>query len=116
MEIYFRYKEGDKFVKWNRHISELPNDIEYLNLNGNILNNLPTIINKFTNLKTLDLSNNNLAQLPIGIFDKFIYLEYLYLGRNNLTDLPIGIFDKLINLKTLDLNDNKLTNLPIDIL
>ena len=64
---------------------------------------------KYTNLKNLDLWDNNLTKIPDSIFE-LTSLESLYICEQ-LTELPTEI-EKLNNLKYLDLNSNNLTSLP----
>jgi len=62
------------------------------------------------NLRQLDLSNNELTELPRRI-SKLKKLQYLNLGQNNLTALPDEICN-LTNLSHLYLSNNELTKLP----
>jgi len=55
---------------------------------------------------TLDLTNNKLTTLPVGIFNGFTNLRKLHLTLNQLTTLPVGIFDGLNELKVLAVGDN----------
>ena len=114
-------------------LSTLPAEIgqlgklTYLDLRGNELKTLPaeigqmghlTYINYDTykevqleeNLSSLDLSYNQLSDLPTEIF-RHGNLSRLYLRENQLTTLPAGI-DSLESLTTLDLSKNRLTTLP----
>jgi Leucine-rich repeat (LRR) protein len=64
---------------------------------------------------SLDLSINQLTNLPSGTFDKLTGLVSLTLHGNQLTSLPAGTFDKLTGLVTLSLEGNQLTSLPAGI-
>ncbi|EHB10346.1 Leucine-rich repeat-containing protein 57 [Heterocephalus glaber] len=76
------------------------------------LTEFPAELQKLTsNLRTIDLSNNKIENLPPVVIGKFILLKSLSLNSNKLTVLP----DELCNLKkleTLSLNNNHLRELP----
>lgn len=76
------------------------------------LTEFPSELQKLTsNLRTIDLSNNKIENLPPMIIGKFTLLKSLSLNNNKLTALP----DELCNLKkleTLSLNNNQLRELP----
>ena len=63
-------------------------------------------------LKELDLYENNINELPIGIFDSLENVRYLYLEYNNLTFLHNMTFQRMKRMQFLFLNDNRLTMLP----
>ena len=42
-------------------------------------------------------------------------ISTLNLSNNQIVDLPLGVFDGLTGLKVLNLNDNQIVNLPEDI-
>ena len=63
----------------------------------------------------VDLSNNLLSTLPVGLFDDLPSVPRLELQNNRLTGLPEGIFSELSNLEVLDLNHNQLSSLPENI-
>ena len=67
-------------------------------------------VNYLSNLKELDLEDNQLTSLPDWI-GNLTNLEELNLNYNNLTSLPYSI-GNLKNLERLYLHDNKLTSLP----
>ena len=70
-------------------------------------------IENLSELTTLNLSNNNLKEIPkeIGTFTNLTYLD---LSNNKLEYLPTQI-GNLKNLKTLYLNNNRLNKMPIGI-
>ncbi|KAJ3639456.1 hypothetical protein Zmor_002816 [Zophobas morio] len=57
------------------------------------------------NLEILDLSKNQLEQLPPAVFDQLINIKEIYLNNNKLTKLPREIFSK-IHVKMIRLNEN----------
>ena len=65
-----------------------------------------------TELKNLDLRDNELTTLPTGVFAGLTALRDLYLDDNELTTLPTGVFAGLTALGVLRLPDNGLTTLP----
>lgn len=64
-----------------------------------------------SNVTVLDVSRNQLTDLPEGLFAGLSSLETLRLSQNRLTDLPEGIFAGLSSLETLALSYNRLTDL-----
>ena len=91
-------------------------NIQELNLSHNQLTELPeNIFNNLNQLQILWLSGNQLTQLPENIFNNLNQLQILWLNGNQLTQLPENIFQKLIQLQTLWLSGNKLTQLPENI-
>ena len=84
-----------------------------LDLSNNQLSELPTEITKLANLTTLDLRNNQLSELPTEI-TKLTNLTTLYLRNNQLSELPAEI-TQLTNLTWLDLRNNQLSELPTEI-
>ena len=81
-------------------------------LKRNNLNNVSSeILKKLTNLKTLEISNNNLGQIPINTFQDFNNLEKLILTGNKLKALSKDMFTGLDNLYLLDLSENQISDL-----
>ncbi|KAK8853425.1 hypothetical protein IAR55_004131 [Kwoniella newhampshirensis] len=67
------------------------------------------------NIKVLNLSFNEIYEIPPYTIGKCDKLEALYLSGNKLTSLPSEDLEKLVNLKTLHLNGNKLQTLPSEL-
>ncbi|KAF9038318.1 PP2C-domain-containing protein [Hymenopellis radicata] len=66
----------------------------------------------FKELRVLNLSFNQIQELPNTFFKYFGKLEELYLSGNDLTALPTEDLPKLTKLSVLFLNGNKLQTLP----
>ncbi len=85
-------------------------NLQYLNVNGNLLQELPESIGNLSNLQELRSSRNNLKTLPNSI-GNLTNLTSLDLDRNDLKFLPDSI-GNLTNLQTLSLVHNLLEELP----
>ncbi|CAG2228504.1 unnamed protein product [Mytilus edulis] len=70
--------------------------------------NLTRIPNFRKSTKTLILANNQIQDIPNGIFSSHGALEVLDLSHNSLTNLRSDSFKGLANLLRLNLNSNKL--------
>jgi Leucine-rich repeat (LRR) protein len=73
---------------------------------------LPNEIEKFQSLITLELSNNQLIQLPHGI-SSLKNLKYLFLKNNSLDDLSLPKeFEQLKQLEIINLGGNRFKQFP----
>ncbi|KAM5288966.1 leucine-rich repeat-containing G-protein coupled receptor 5 isoform 2-T2 [Ctenodactylus gundi] len=75
---------------------------------------LPPDVSAFTSY--LDLSMNNISQLPPGPLHSLRFLEELRLAGNALTHIPKGAFAGLYSLKVLMLQNNQLRQVPTEAL
>lgn len=66
-------------------------------------------------LTVLNLSFNEIYEIPAGMLQKCYHLTHLYLSGNMLTSLPADDLERLINLRVLHLNGNKLQTLPAEL-
>jgi internalin A len=84
---------------------ENPTDITSLDLSYNNLVNIPDCIEELVNLTELKIFGNRLTEIPewIGNFSK---LNKLLLSSNQITTLPDSI-TQLSNLAQLSINKNK---------
>lgn len=91
-------------------------DIETMLLNHNRLKIIPIAIKHFINLKVLDLSSNNLTELPEAVSS--LPLVTLIAKNNMLTNssLPKSLSSKNSMLKELNLSGNLLTHFPDQVL
>ena len=64
-------------------------------------------------LEVLDLRDNEISQLPNGIFANLSQLKYLYLDNNKISD-PKGICTNLPLLQSLRLRNNQISEIPQD--
>uniref|UniRef100_G3UXI8 Leucine rich repeat containing G protein coupled receptor 5 n=1 Tax=Mus musculus TaxID=10090 RepID=G3UXI8_MOUSE len=74
------------------------------------LSELPSNLSVFTSY--LDLSMNNISQLPASLLHRLCFLEELRLAGNALTHIPKGAFTGLHSLKVLMLQNNQLRQVP----
>ncbi|XP_034970185.1 toll-like receptor 7 [Zootoca vivipara] len=71
------------------------------------------LFKNLTSLKTLDVSENSLTFLPLGVFNNLPpMLEVFILASNKMKSFNWGKLYLLENLKTLDLSNNQLTTVP----
>lgn len=72
-------------------------------------------ISLLTELRILNLSYNELFEVPNGAIGRLSQLAELYLSGNELTSLPSDDMDKITALKVLHINSNKLQTLPAEL-
>ena len=72
-------------------------------------------ISLMTELRVLNLSFNDIYEIPSSSLFKSQQLEELYLSGNKLTSLPPDDLERLTSLKFLYLNGNKLQTLPSEL-
>ncbi len=66
----------------------------------------------FMELRILNLSFNNIVDLPHNFFRNMTHLQEIYLSGNKLTSFPAEDLPRLTKLTTIFLNANKLQTLP----
>ncbi|KAK1130786.1 hypothetical protein K0M31_018895 [Melipona bicolor] len=72
------------------------------------------ILNNFSQLRMLYLSNNNLIEIPGEVFSVLKYLEWLDVRNNQLSSLPASI-KRHMYLQTILLQQNNVENLPLEL-
>ncbi|KAI1372725.1 adenylate cyclase [Hypoxylon crocopeplum] len=72
-------------------------------------------ITLLTELRILNLSYNDLSDMPQRCIKNWPQLVELYLSGNDLTSLPVDDLGEYSMLQVLHINNNKFTNLPADI-
>ena len=88
----------------------VPTDVEVLHLQGNnITNNLSSEkdLEKFVNLRFVDLSRNNLSSFPKFLPNK---VEEVDLHQNSIKFISRHALKGLVNLKILNLDNNSITD------
>lgn len=84
--------------------------LQNLDLSFNKVNDIEDdALGRLEILVTLNLSNNNITNIPSSLPSSLINL---YLQNNGITDVQPSTIAQLINLETLNLSGNKLTYLP----
>lgn len=106
------YLEKKKKLKYIPKSIERFKQLESLYLIDNNLKRLSKCIKYIPNLKTLNLSNNKFEEIPDSIGDLINLIE-LNFSHNNLSKISNNI-GNLINLKFLNLSHNKLQIFPIN--
>lgn len=82
-------------------------NMDILSISNNLLNVLDS--SKFpTNLKILDVSANQIAEIKNKPFENLSKLRILNLSKNKLNNLPFELFVNLKNLTHLDVSSNNL--------
>jgi len=100
----------------NRSLPPLARSLQELFMGDNGLgDNVFGPISLLSELRVLNLSFNELYEIPPLTLSKCESLEELYLSGNSLTSLPGEDFENLSNLKTFFLNGNKLQTLPAEL-
>lgn len=98
------HNEISSLPEWFDHFPALTS----LYLVGNNIKTLPDSPLRLWRLKTLDLSNNSLNEIPPKFLSECYSLDTLVASNNCLTSLPEAVAASLTNLKTVRLNKNKL--------
>ena len=103
-------QEQFPFIFWDQAKYASPDTIFYISFSKGKLSSLPEDLAKFKYLKALDLSKNQLEELPdfVGGMDSLIYLD---ISRNDLSIFPVEIC-RLTGLKSLIVNRNEFEELP----
>ncbi|KAI4896254.1 hypothetical protein NFI96_031502 [Prochilodus magdalenae] len=73
-----------------------------------------TGISRLSNLTELNLSRNDLIEFPLEI-KQLRRLGKLYMNQNNMKNIPDGIFPSLEKLQFLKISTNRLARLPSDL-
>jgi len=95
-----------KYAEYNEQ-----GDVIELDLSQSYMTQLPEELKGLTHLQRLNLSNNQLTQIPLEELAQLTNLQRLDLHKNHLTHIPPELA-QLTNLQHLDLHTNQLTHIP----
>lgn len=96
-------------------IGDEVNNLKYLKLANNSLDEITAIFEHLSSLQTLDLSYNYVGKLNISTFTKLTNLENLHLSHTNLSNINFGTFFHQKELKVLDISYNDLNKINFDV-
>lgn len=108
---FTQYKTKEAFLK-DFEIKNGILDLSNQQMNDDDLKHILELIGEESSLKGLDLNDNELTTLPVGVFKRLSSLERLYLGFNKFATLTAGAFKGLSSLEILYLLCNQFTTLP----
>lgn len=98
-------------VKSLKGIEQLKN-LEKLGLYANNIEGGQLMyVKDLTQLKSLDLAENKLLEIPNGAFDNLVNLEELVLDHTGINTLDRKMMSKLVSLRDLLIEENGFTNL-----
>lgn len=98
-------------VKSLKGVEQLKN-LEKLGLYANnIKGGQLMYVKDLTQLKSLDLAENKLLEIPNGAFDNLVNLEELVLDHTGINTLDRKMMSKLVSLRDLLIEENGFTNL-----
>ncbi|MEZ0539020.1 leucine-rich repeat domain-containing protein [Fibrella arboris] len=91
-----------------------PDTVKYLHVNQLALSKIPDVVYRFPNLEELDLSKNQLTQLPARLITDIPSLKRLNVLFNQIGNDSVFI-PKNTHLRALTLQGNKLTRIPASV-
>ncbi|KAI1892392.1 hypothetical protein AGOR_G00132890 [Albula goreensis] len=110
---------GQLLLLWRNRLQELPADLlsgvphlHTLDLTGNQLQDLPAGVFSHSLLRSVVLKENRLSSADAHWFPPNSSLTWLDLSFNQLTVIPTALLQHLPHLETLHLNNNKLEKIP----
>ena len=106
----------DSNISQGRFPSTFAGSLKYLYLADNRLeDDVFRELYMLPELRSLNLSYNELTDLPQGVLRRFANLTELYLSGNQLTSLPSDDLEEGSNLRILHLNANRFQVLPAEL-
>jgi len=86
--------------------------LNYLSLNGNALEKIPSILKYLPKLQQLHMHMNRLTDIREMCRKNFKNLEVVDVGNNKIRELPVAFVHFLCNLNLLNIQNNDLEKLP----
>lgn len=109
------WKEVEYLDVSHNNISAFPNvhslrKLTYLDVSHNVMSSLPLNMRRWTSLRTLKATDNDLVSLPdpLGELERLTFID---VSRNRLTSLP-GSIKYLTRLGKLHVKSNSMTKVP----
>ena len=105
-----KYDETESHISYenNLNVGNIINEKKFMDEYDILYSN-----NIFKNIRSLNLTNNNISDINILEKIKFEKLEKLYLDNNKISDINILEKVRFKELKELYLNGNNITNIEI---
>ncbi|XP_051153123.1 toll-like receptor Tollo [Leptopilina boulardi] len=100
--------DNNRLTSLDKNSFRNASSLQDLHLNGNQLTEIPDALKATPSLRTLDLGENLIYEIPDGTFDHVSQLYGLRLTENHIGNLTKGIFDKIKELKILNLSRNRI--------
>lgn len=95
-------------------VEEIQNISEELNLSNCNLTDVSMLKDLTDKVTSIDLSENDLVEIPEGLFDNMTNLQYVYLNTNKLISLPKDLFKNNKHIEWINLRANNLTSVSQD--
>ncbi|XP_055348652.1 uncharacterized protein LOC129595618 [Paramacrobiotus metropolitanus] len=89
---------------------QLLRNLQTLSLRGNAIRTVDSDTLDLPRLRVLDLAENSLTSLKVGVFTSLSQLTHLDVGHNNLSDLWLNF----LTLSHLDISFNRITSLKCE--
>ncbi|CAF3718572.1 unnamed protein product [Rotaria sordida] len=89
--------------------------LKYLDLSNNQISNgvLNSSLSCLSQLETLDLSNNFIREVPVELISQLSLLKSIDLSQNYLTTIPNSMFYNISNIENFDVSSNNLTTFEL---
>jgi len=100
-----------------RNIADFPLNSQVVDLSGRNSSSFQLtqgMFSRFTDLASLNLSDNKLSSFVSAVFDGLDLLTNLNLSHNEFTEIPESAFTNLLSLETLNLSKNTITEIHAD--